>query len=163
MSLLDLEMGRTDSVDPKVVIITSMLGKKIIPTSNQYIALLEKSGLKMLKGNQTLMFGKSYQIVEMGSKNFEIDFEAKSKDLLPFFINTVWIIGPYLDDIEKFKVFMTKTGGAPMESKKLESIVRGIVDGECRGLVASMTLREVTAENLKEKCNWKIFNLYFNV
>ncbi|PRQ26680.1 putative Band 7 domain, Flotillin family [Rosa chinensis] len=87
--------------------------------------------------------GQSYAVIDLSPVNYTFEVQAMSAEKLPFVLPAVFTIGPRADDREAIEKYARLLASCDKNSKHVEELVQGIIEGETRVLVASMTMEEV--------------------
>lgn len=87
--------------------------------------------------------GQSSAIIDLSPVNYTFEVQAMSAEKLPFVLPAVFTIGPRADDMEAIEKYARLLANCDKNSKHVEELVQGIIEGETRVLVASMTMEEV--------------------
>ncbi|CAI8599585.1 unnamed protein product [Vicia faba] len=87
--------------------------------------------------------GQSYTVFDLSPVNYTFEVQAMSAEKLPFVLPAVFTIGPRANDHESLLKYAKLISPHDKLSNHVNQLVQGIVEGETRVLVASMTMEEV--------------------
>ncbi|CAL5204980.1 unnamed protein product [Lathyrus oleraceus] len=87
--------------------------------------------------------GQSYTVFDLSPVNYTFEVQAMSAEKLPFVLPAVFTIGPRADDHESLLKYAKLISPHDKLSNHVNVLVQGIIEGETRVLVASMTMEEV--------------------
>lgn len=85
---------------------------------------------------------QTYKFIDMRPNNYSFDLQAMSSEKLEFILPGVFTIGPkdYPEALIKYSRFLV---GGDLNSKQIDSLIRGILEGEVRLESARMTVEEI--------------------
>ncbi|KAL4592341.1 hypothetical protein LXL04_005332 [Taraxacum kok-saghyz] len=87
--------------------------------------------------------GQSCFKIDISPVNYSFDVQAMSAEKLPFVLPAVFTIGPRADDDESLYKYARLITPLDKQSKHLNDLVMGIIEGETRVLAASMTMEDI--------------------
>ncbi|KMT18997.1 hypothetical protein BVRB_2g030940 [Beta vulgaris subsp. vulgaris] len=87
--------------------------------------------------------GQSCTKFDISPVNYTFEVQAMSSEKLPFILPAVFTIGPRADDDESLVKYAKLIARHDKLSHLVEELVQGVIEGETRVLVASMTMEEV--------------------
>ncbi|KAK9280158.1 hypothetical protein L1049_013845 [Liquidambar formosana] len=87
--------------------------------------------------------GQSYTTIDLSPVNYTFEVQAMSAEKLPFVLPAVFTIGPRVDDRASLLKYAKLISPHDKLSNHVKELVQGIIEGETRVLVASMTMEEV--------------------
>jgi flotillin len=87
--------------------------------------------------------GQSCTVFDLSPVNYTFEVQAMSAEKLPFVLPAVFTIGPRVDDYESLLKYAKLISPHDKLSNHVNELVQGIIEGETRVLVASMTMEEV--------------------
>ncbi|KAJ6434876.1 hypothetical protein OIU84_000174 [Salix udensis] len=87
--------------------------------------------------------GQSCTIFDVSPVNYTFEVQAMSAEKLPFVLPAVFTIGPRVDDEQSLFKYAKLISRHDKLSSHVKELVQGIIEGETRVLVASMTMEEV--------------------
>ncbi|KAL3643134.1 Flotillin-like protein 4 [Castilleja foliolosa] len=87
--------------------------------------------------------GQSYTKFDISPVNYTFEVQAMSAEKLPFVLPAVFTIGPRIDDPTSLHKYAKLISPHDKLSNHVKELVQGIIEGETRVLVASMTMEEV--------------------
>lgn len=75
--------------------------------------------------------------------NYKFEVQAMSAEKLPFILPAVFTIGPKENDEEALLLYAKLMSPHDKDSRHVNDLVQGIIEGETRVLAASMTMEEI--------------------
>ncbi|XP_021739207.1 flotillin-like protein 3 [Chenopodium quinoa] len=102
--------------------------------------------------------GQSCTKFDISPVNYTFEVQAMSSEKLPFILPAVFTIGPRVDDDDSLIKYAKLIAPHDKRSHHVEELVQGVIEGETRVLVASMTMEEVFsgAKKFKEEVFEKV-------
>ncbi|WZZ37380.1 hypothetical protein YC2023_020781 [Brassica napus] len=86
---------------------------------------------------------QSCTVFDVSPVNYTFEVQAMSSEKLPFVIPAVFTIGPRVDDPHALLLYAMLMSQHDKHSNHVNELVQGVIEGETRVLVASMTMEEV--------------------
>ncbi|XP_050365651.1 flotillin-like protein 6 [Argentina anserina] len=102
-----------------------------------------------IKKKAWILPGQTCTVIELSPVNYTFNVQAMSAEKLPFILPAVFTIGPKAVDkehdpkLEAIRKYAKLLSSHEKNSKHVEELVQGIIEGETRVLAASMTMEEV--------------------
>lgn len=75
--------------------------------------------------------------------NYDFKVQAMSAEKLPFVLPAVFTIGPRVDDNDSLLLYSKLVSSHEKDSRHVNELVQGVIEGETRVLAASMTMEEI--------------------
>ncbi|KAH7283128.1 hypothetical protein KP509_35G062600 [Ceratopteris richardii] len=97
----------------------------------------------MLAKKAWILPGQSFSRMDLAPVNYDFDVQAMSAEKLPFKLPAVFTIGPRADDPEALIKYARLVNSQGRDSRNVNDLVKGIIEGETRVLAASMTMEEI--------------------
>ncbi|XP_042501107.1 flotillin-like protein 3 [Macadamia integrifolia] len=115
-----------------------------VASASQYLAItgVGINDIKLEK-KSWIFPGQSCRVVDVSPVNYTFEVQAMSSEKLPFLLPAVFTIGPRADDKESLLKYARLLSPHERMSTDVRELVQGIIEGETRVLVASMTMEEV--------------------
>ena len=117
-----------------------------VAAANEYL-VITGVGIKdvlVVKKHWVHPFGfQKCRVISLNPFDLEIEIQATSKEKLSFLLPVVLTVGPDENHENLVKYAKTLTGLLDQGRMECQRIVRGIVEGEIRGRVSTLTLEEV--------------------
>ena len=96
-----------------------------------------------IKKKAWILPGQTCTVIELSPVNYNFNVQAMSAEKLPFILPAVFTIGPKENDMEAVKKYAKLLSNHEKNSKHVEELVQGVIEGETRVLAAAMTMEEV--------------------
>ncbi|CAA0829359.1 Flotillin-like protein 1 [Striga hermonthica] len=87
--------------------------------------------------------GQSSSRFDLSPVNYTFEVQAMSAEKLPFVLPAVFTIGPHADDHDSLLKYARLISAHDKNSRHLNELVQGVIEGETRVLAASMTMEEI--------------------
>ncbi|CAF2204952.1 hypothetical protein HID58_027988 [Brassica napus] len=115
-----------------------------IARASEYLAITGGGikDIKLAKSSWVLPW-QSCTVFDVSPVNYTFEVQAMSSEKLPFVIPAVFTIGPRVDDPHALLLYAMLMSQHDKHSNHVNELVQGVIEGETRVLVASMTMEEV--------------------
>ncbi|KAL2925705.1 Flotillin-like protein 1, partial [Bienertia sinuspersici] len=115
-----------------------------VANASEYLAItgVGISDIKLGK-KAWILPGQSCTKFDISPVNYTFEVQAMSSEKLPFILPAVFTIGPRSDDRTSLIKYAKLIASHDKLSNHVKELIQGVIEGETRVLVASMTMEEV--------------------
>lgn len=118
---------------------------------NQYIVKtgINIDNMQIIKSGMKYPFQK-IRILNLDPHNYTFTLEAMTSEKLEFLIPCVFTIGPldFPKELEKYSKLLNEKS-----YDDIQNIIKGVIEGECRGIAANMSIEDIFSDRNAFKLN----------